>query len=168
MVTICFENKDETAEGMNAADAAKTLLDAAADVVGMNCQRPPQHCWDRWSRCARRFQDPSRVSRSHIEPRKINRASRAFHNFLTRSILCNSRARIWPTVLSRLAILESAPLACAAERSPCTFAKWRACSTNYLKTPASRKKAARNRCRVRILRPRQHDGIGLRRNQCGP
>jgi betaine-homocysteine S-methyltransferase len=43
MVTICFENKDETAEGMKAADAAKTLLDAGADIVGMNCLRPPQH-----------------------------------------------------------------------------------------------------------------------------
>src|SRR5262249_15862990 len=43
MVTICFENKDETAEGMSAADAAKTLLDAGADIVGMNCLRPPEH-----------------------------------------------------------------------------------------------------------------------------
>ena len=43
MVTICFENKDETAEGKNAADAAKTLFDAGADIVGMNCLRPPQH-----------------------------------------------------------------------------------------------------------------------------
>ncbi len=43
MVTICFENKDETAEGTNAADAAKTLLDAGADIVGMNCLRPPEH-----------------------------------------------------------------------------------------------------------------------------
>ena len=32
MVTICFENKDETA-----------LLDAGADIVGMNCLRPPEH-----------------------------------------------------------------------------------------------------------------------------
>jgi betaine-homocysteine S-methyltransferase len=43
MVTICFENKDETAEGTNAADAAKALLDAGADIVGMNCLRPPEH-----------------------------------------------------------------------------------------------------------------------------
>src|SRR4029077_19751618 len=43
MVTICFENKDETAEGTKAADAAKTLFDAGADIVGMNCLRPPQH-----------------------------------------------------------------------------------------------------------------------------
>src|SRR5215467_7586517 len=43
MVTICFENKDETAEGKSAADAAKALFDAGADVVGMNCLRPPQH-----------------------------------------------------------------------------------------------------------------------------
>jgi betaine-homocysteine S-methyltransferase len=43
MVTICFENKDETAEGKSAADAAKTLLDAGADIVGMNCLRSPEH-----------------------------------------------------------------------------------------------------------------------------
>lgn len=43
MVTICFENKDETAEGKGAAEAAKTLLDAGADIVGMNCLRPPEH-----------------------------------------------------------------------------------------------------------------------------
>jgi betaine-homocysteine S-methyltransferase len=43
MVTICFENKDETAEGKNAADAAKALFDAGADIVGMNCLRPPTH-----------------------------------------------------------------------------------------------------------------------------
>jgi betaine-homocysteine S-methyltransferase len=43
MVTICFENKDETAEGKTAAEAAKALFDAGADVVGMNCLRPPEH-----------------------------------------------------------------------------------------------------------------------------
>ena len=43
MVTICFENKHETAEGKSAADAAKTLFDAGADIVGMNCLRPPKH-----------------------------------------------------------------------------------------------------------------------------
>jgi betaine-homocysteine S-methyltransferase len=43
MVTICFENKDETADGKSAADAAKALFDAGADIVGMNCLRPPEH-----------------------------------------------------------------------------------------------------------------------------
>lgn len=43
MVTICFENRDETAEGKTAADAAKALFDAGADIVGMNCLRAPQH-----------------------------------------------------------------------------------------------------------------------------
>src|SRR5689334_13959638 len=43
MVTICFENRDETAEGRSASDAAKALFDAGADIVGMNCLRPPQH-----------------------------------------------------------------------------------------------------------------------------
>jgi betaine-homocysteine S-methyltransferase len=43
MVTICFENSEETAEGKSAAEAAKSLFDAGADIVGMNCLRPPQH-----------------------------------------------------------------------------------------------------------------------------
>lgn len=43
MVTICFENKDETAEGKSAEEAAKTLLGAGADIVGMNCLRSPEH-----------------------------------------------------------------------------------------------------------------------------
>jgi betaine-homocysteine S-methyltransferase len=43
MVTICFENKDETADGKTAAEAAKALFDVGADVVGMNCLRPPEH-----------------------------------------------------------------------------------------------------------------------------
>jgi betaine-homocysteine S-methyltransferase len=43
MVTICFENKDETTDGQSAADAAKALFDAGADIVGMNCLRPPEH-----------------------------------------------------------------------------------------------------------------------------
>jgi betaine-homocysteine S-methyltransferase len=43
MVTVCFENKDETAEGKSAEETAKALIDAGADIVGMNCLRPPQH-----------------------------------------------------------------------------------------------------------------------------
>jgi betaine-homocysteine S-methyltransferase len=43
MVTVSFENKPETAEGKSAADAAKALIDAGADIVGMNCLRPPEH-----------------------------------------------------------------------------------------------------------------------------
>ena len=43
MVTVCFENKNETSDGKGAADCAKALLDAGADIVGMNCLRPPQH-----------------------------------------------------------------------------------------------------------------------------
>lgn len=43
MVTICFENKEQTMEGQGAAEAAKALVDAGADIVGMNCLRPPEH-----------------------------------------------------------------------------------------------------------------------------
>jgi len=43
MVTICFENQNSTTEGKSAAEAAKALVDAGADIVGMNCLRPPEH-----------------------------------------------------------------------------------------------------------------------------
>src|SRR3984957_14579711 len=43
MVTVCFENKEETLEGKSAAEAAKTLLDAGADIGGVNFLRPPLH-----------------------------------------------------------------------------------------------------------------------------
>jgi betaine-homocysteine S-methyltransferase len=43
MVTVCFENKEETLEGKSPAEVAKILLDAGAAIVGTNCLRPPQH-----------------------------------------------------------------------------------------------------------------------------
>ncbi|HYK48751.1 MAG TPA: homocysteine S-methyltransferase family protein [Terriglobales bacterium] len=43
MVTVCFENKEETLEGKSAGEAARALLDAGADIVGVNCLRPPEH-----------------------------------------------------------------------------------------------------------------------------
>src|SRR5947199_4185987 len=43
MVTICLENKNVTPEGKSAADSARALVDAGADIVGMNCLRSPEH-----------------------------------------------------------------------------------------------------------------------------
>ncbi|MFZ0520231.1 MAG: homocysteine S-methyltransferase family protein [Candidatus Acidiferrales bacterium] len=43
MVTICFENEDVTTDGSTAANAARALADAGADVVGINCLRSPEH-----------------------------------------------------------------------------------------------------------------------------
>jgi len=43
MITICFENQNRTAEGNSAGEAAKALVDAGADIVGINCLRPPEH-----------------------------------------------------------------------------------------------------------------------------
>ncbi len=43
MVTICFENEDITTDGSTAEDAAKALMDAGADIVGINCLRSPEH-----------------------------------------------------------------------------------------------------------------------------
>jgi betaine-homocysteine S-methyltransferase len=41
MVTVSFEKEPRTADGKSAADAAKALVDAGADVVGVNCLRGP-------------------------------------------------------------------------------------------------------------------------------
>src|SRR5579862_4119089 len=43
MVTVCFENEDITPDGRRAADVAKALADAGADIVGINCLRSPEH-----------------------------------------------------------------------------------------------------------------------------
>ncbi|NDQ57778.1 MAG: homocysteine S-methyltransferase family protein [Acidipila sp.] len=43
MITICFENQEVTAEGKTAAEAAKILAGAGADIVGINCLRSPEH-----------------------------------------------------------------------------------------------------------------------------
>jgi betaine-homocysteine S-methyltransferase len=43
MITVCFENQDITTDGKTAAEAAKILAGAGADVVGINCLRSPEH-----------------------------------------------------------------------------------------------------------------------------
>ena len=43
MVTVCFENEDITTDGKTAAEVARALADAGADVVGINCLRSPEH-----------------------------------------------------------------------------------------------------------------------------
>ncbi len=43
MITVCFENQDLMLEGETPAEAAKKLAGAGADIVGVNCLRPPEH-----------------------------------------------------------------------------------------------------------------------------
>jgi len=43
MVTMSFENEDVTPDGNSAADCARALVDAGADIVGLNCLRSPEH-----------------------------------------------------------------------------------------------------------------------------
>jgi betaine-homocysteine S-methyltransferase len=43
MVTVCFENEDITTDGKTAAEVARALADAGADVVGINCLRSPEY-----------------------------------------------------------------------------------------------------------------------------
>lgn len=43
MVTMAFENQAVTSDDRTPADAAKALVDAGADIVGVNCLRPPAH-----------------------------------------------------------------------------------------------------------------------------
>jgi betaine-homocysteine S-methyltransferase len=39
MVTVAFENEDVTSDGHSAADCAQRLVDAGADIIGINCLR---------------------------------------------------------------------------------------------------------------------------------
>jgi betaine-homocysteine S-methyltransferase len=41
MVTVCFEQNPVTPEGKTPAECAKALVDAGADIVGVNCLRGP-------------------------------------------------------------------------------------------------------------------------------
>jgi betaine-homocysteine S-methyltransferase len=43
MVTVCFENEPVTTDGKTPAECAKALVDAGADIVGVNCLRSPEH-----------------------------------------------------------------------------------------------------------------------------
>ena len=43
MITMCFEQKPLTPEGKTPADCARALVDAGADIVGVNCLRDPRH-----------------------------------------------------------------------------------------------------------------------------
>jgi len=42
MITVAFENEDVTTDGRSAADCARALADAGADIVGINCLRNPE------------------------------------------------------------------------------------------------------------------------------
>jgi betaine-homocysteine S-methyltransferase len=43
MVTMSFEDKPVTRDGKSPAECAKALVDAGADIVGVNCWRGPKH-----------------------------------------------------------------------------------------------------------------------------
>lgn len=43
MITMSFERAPNSYEGDSPADCARRLVDAGADVVGVNCLRPPEH-----------------------------------------------------------------------------------------------------------------------------
>ena len=43
MVTLSFETQNVTYEGKTAAEAARELVGAGADIVGVNCLRSPEH-----------------------------------------------------------------------------------------------------------------------------
>ena len=42
MITVCFEQKPLTPDGKSPAECAKALVDAGADIVGVNCLRGPE------------------------------------------------------------------------------------------------------------------------------
>ena len=159
MVTICFENKNETAEGKTAADAAKALLDAGADIVGMNCLRPPaahagadgRNAQSRFglSRMpARRVPHAQRQARFH-QPSRISLRTRPAAALSPRDGQYSPKTRKkWASTTSVL----------AADPSPTTFARWRKLSASSRPKPDLEKGRPQSHVRLRVLRPRRNRG----------
>ena len=149
MVTVCFENKDETLEGKSAAaEAAKALLDAGADIVGMNCLRPPEHtlgAMEQMRKAVSGYLACQPVA--YRTPQATNPISPACRNSLWGSIPCNSPVRKWATTLSGLVKSGSTTSVPVAVRSRSMFGRWRAPSGSSAKMAESGKKAAKNPCR---------------------
>ena len=84
MTTMAFEKDPHAEEGDSAAECAKKLVDAGADIVGINCLRNPERTLSligRWWRCrgpggrpARRLPNPDRPARLHLARRVPLRA----------------------------------------------------------------------------------------------
>ena len=147
MVTICFENQDETADGKSAAESAKALLDAGADIVGNELPASSASTrFRRWNRCAERSPAISPASPSHTARPGTSRTSPACRNSPWRSIRCNSRGRRWATMRSAPGKLGSTTLVPVADRSPSTFERWRARWASFRKTDASGRRVERSRC----------------------
>ena len=126
MVTICFENKDETAEGKSAADAAKALFDAGADIVGMNCLRPPQHIlgpMEQMRKAVSGYLACQPVAYRTPKDKPDFTSLPEFPYALDPLQLTRTK---WRTMRYRRAISESTSSALAAARSRCTSARWRA------------------------------------------
>jgi betaine-homocysteine S-methyltransferase len=144
MVTICFENKDETAEGKSAADAAKALFDAGADIVGMNCLRPPEHIlgpMEQMRKAVSGYLACQPVAYRTPKQKPDFTSLPEFPYALDPLQLTRG------TMQRRPAISGSTSSARAAARLRCTSAKWHAFWGSYPKTRVPGKKAGRNRCR---------------------
>ena len=91
MVTVCFENEDVTTDGHTAAQAARELADAGADVVGINCLRP-EHTLPLMKEMRRRCNELHRLpARGISHPQRSTAISRASAHFPINSGRINSR-----------------------------------------------------------------------------
>ena len=147
MVTICFENKDETADGKSAAESAKALLDAGADIVGMNCLRPPEHTLPAMEQMRKAVSGYLACQPVAYRTPRTSPTSPACRNFPWRSIRCSSPGRKWATTRCAPGKLGSTTLVPVAARSPSMFGRWRGRWASSRKTGASGRRVERNRCR---------------------
>ena len=147
MVTVCFENKDETAEGKSAAEAAKALLDAGADIVGMNCLRPPEHTLGAMEEMRKAVSGYLACQPVAYRTPKDKPDFTSLPEFPLGSIPCNSPARKWATMHSGLVKSGSTTSVPAAVRSRSTFGRWHAPSGSFRKMAEYGKRAAKNPCR---------------------
>lgn len=111
LVTVSMEREGrETLDGVASGDCARRLVDAGANVVGINCLQRRRRCCAAQSRCARRPRHPSAVSHRPGTRGGPTRRRRR------RTPLPNSRGRESPPA--------SAIWAVAAAPGPSTSGRW--------------------------------------------
>ena len=124
MVTICFENKDETADGKSAAECSEGLARRGRRYRRHELPAAARAHVARWNKCERRspviwLASPWDIARRRQagfhQPACISRL---------RSIHYNSPGKRWQIMLCRLATSGSTTSAPAAVRSQSMCAKW--------------------------------------------
>ena len=101
IVTLTFRDADYTRDGYSPGDAAKALVDAGADVVGVNCMRP----WNAMSRLVREMRSAVSVPICSQPTGYELESGEYFNRALSRASM---QGRVEMRVVTRFAMAEYA------------------------------------------------------------